>query len=138
LHPTASLAQKLLQNGRRPHVQNVRRPHMTPWLGDRRPLIRLFETLRGRGYEGGYDSVRRYAKRWRQQRGSMTVQVFVPLSFAPGEAYQFDWSHEFVVLNGVTTIVKVAHLRLCHSRMLFVQAYPRRWAGAVARARPAG
>jgi hypothetical protein len=53
------------------------------------------------------------------------AQAFVPLSFAPGEAYQFDWSHEIVVLSGVTTTVKVAHVRLCHSRMLFVRAYPR-------------
>jgi len=30
-----------------------------------------------------------------------------------------------VVLDGVTTTVKVAHVRLCHSRMLFVRAYPR-------------
>ena len=29
-------------------------------------------------------------------------------SFAPGEAYQFDWSHEVVLLNGVTVIVKAA------------------------------
>jgi hypothetical protein len=43
----------------------------------------------------------------------------------PGEAYQFDWSHEIVVLNGVTTTVKVADVRLCYSRMLFVRAYPR-------------
>jgi hypothetical protein len=49
----------------------------------------------------------------------------VPLSFAPGEAYQFDWSHEIVLINGTTVTVKVAHLRLCHSRMLFVRAYPR-------------
>jgi hypothetical protein len=49
----------------------------------------------------------------------------VPLSFAPGEAYQFDWSHEVVLLDGVSVIVKVAHVRLCHSRMLFVRAYPR-------------
>jgi hypothetical protein len=41
------------------------------------------------------------------------------------EAYQFDWSHEIVVLNGVTTTVKVAHLRLCHSRMPFMRSYPR-------------
>ena len=47
------------------------------------------------------------------------------LSFAPGEAYQFDWSHEVVLLSGTTVIVKVAHVRLCHSRMLFVRAYPR-------------
>jgi hypothetical protein len=49
----------------------------------------------------------------------------VPLSFAPGEAYQFDWSHEAVLLRGVPVMVKVAHVRLCHSRMLFVRAYPR-------------
>jgi hypothetical protein len=30
------------------------------------------------------------------------------------------------VLDGATTIVKVAHLRLCHSRMMFVRAYPLR------------
>jgi transposase len=53
-----------------------------------------------------------------------TASAFVPLTFAPGEAYQFDWSHEIVVLDGVTTIVKVAHVRLCHSRMMFVRAYP--------------
>ena len=50
---------------------------------------------------------------------------YVPLSFAPGEAYQFDWSHEIVLINGTTMTVKVAHVRLCHSRMLFVRAYPR-------------
>jgi DNA-directed RNA polymerase subunit K/omega len=47
------------------------------------------------------------------------------LWFAPGEAYQFDWSHEVVVLGGVTTTIKVAHIRLCHSRMFLVRAYPR-------------
>src|SRR4051812_41761025 len=48
-----------------------------------------------------------------------------PLSFAPGEAFQCDWSHEVVLINGATVTVKVAHVRLCHSRMLFVRAYPR-------------
>jgi transposase len=88
-------------------------------------LIRLFEELRDRGYEGGYDAVRRYARRWSKAHGHAVATAFVPLSFAPGEAYQFDWSHEVVLLNGVTVIVKVAHVRLCHSRMLFVRAYPR-------------
>ena len=116
------------------------RPKLGPWQDElerlliaselqpareRLTLIRLFETLRGQGYEGGYDAVRRYARSWRRAQTSAAAQAFVPLSFAPGEAYQFDWSHEVVLINGVTVTVKVAHVRLCHSRMLFVRAYPR-------------
>ena len=92
---------------------------------ERLTLIRVFEDLHGLGYEGGYDAVRRYARKWRDEQGALTAAAYVPLSFDPGEAYQFDWSHEIVLLDGVTTIVKVAHMRLCHSRMLFVRAYPR-------------
>src|SRR5215210_3829877 len=92
---------------------------------ERLTLIHLFEELRGCGYGGGYDAVRRYARRWSKERGATTAAAYVPLSFAPGEAYQFDWSHEVVLPNGVTVTVKVAHVRLCHSRMLFVRAYPR-------------
>jgi transposase len=92
---------------------------------ERLTLIRIFEELRSLGYEGSYDAVRRYAKGWRVARGAATAEAYVPLSFAPGEAYQFDWSHEVVLINGTTVTVKVAHVRLCHSRMLFVRAYPR-------------
>jgi transposase len=115
-------------------------PKIGPWRGnldallaanagksprERLTLIRIFETLRGQGYDGGYDAVRRYARTWRQDQGTAMAQAYVPLSFAPGEAYQFDWSHEIVLLNGATVTVKVAHVRLCHSRMMFVRAYPR-------------
>ncbi len=92
---------------------------------ERLTLIRVFEELRGLGYEGGYDAVRRYARAWQRARGAATAAAYVPLSFAPGEAYQFDWSHEVVLIGGTTVTVKVAHVRLCHSRMLFVRAYPR-------------
>ena len=92
---------------------------------ERLTLIRLFEELRALGYDGGYDAVRRYARDWERTQGAGSAAAFVPLSFAPGEAYQFDWSHEVVVLDGVTTMAKVAQVRLCHSRMLYVRAYPR-------------
>ena len=92
---------------------------------ERLTLIRVFEELRGLGYDGGYDAVRRYAAGWQRERAAATAAAFVPLSFAPGEAYQFDWSHEVVLIAGVTVTVKVAQVRLCHSRMLFVRAYPR-------------
>jgi hypothetical protein len=32
---------------------------------ERLTLIRIFEELRGLGYQGSYDAVRRYAKAWR-------------------------------------------------------------------------
>jgi hypothetical protein len=53
----------------------------------------------------------RYARRWAVEHGQATAAAFVPLSFAPGEAYQFDWSHEVVLLSGVTVTVKVARWR---------------------------
>lgn len=83
-------------------------PRIGPWQGqleqflssnankpsrERLTLIRIFEELRGLGYEGGYDAVRRFAKGWSQNRGAMTAEAYVPLYYAPGEAYQFDWSH---------------------------------------------
>jgi hypothetical protein len=58
---------------------------------ERRSTQRLFEELRGRGYDGAHDSVHRFAKAWRNEWARVPVQAFVPLSFAPGEAYQFDW-----------------------------------------------
>jgi len=92
---------------------------------ERLALIRIFEELRALGYEGGYDAVRRFARSWSQSRGAATAEAYVPLSYEPGEAYQFDWSHEVVLISGVTVTVKVAHVRLCHSRMMFGRAYMR-------------
>ena len=34
---------------------------------ERLTLIRVFEELRGLGYEGGYDAVRRYARSWQRE-----------------------------------------------------------------------
>src|SRR5882724_13408769 len=97
---------------------------------------RLFDLLRAEGYQGGYDSVQRHARAWRRER-SQQGAVFIPLWFAPGEAYQFDWSHEVVVLGGVTTAVKIAHVRLCDSRMFLIQAFPRETQEPPASATPA-
>jgi transposase len=92
---------------------------------ERLTLVRVFEVLCAAGYEGGYDAIRRYSHGWHRERIAGTADAYVPLSFAPGEAYQFDWSHEIVVIAGAAVTVKVAHFRLCNSRMLFVRAYPR-------------
>ena len=62
---------------------------------ERLTLIRIFEELHRLGYEGGYDAVRRYARKWQREHLAITAEAYVPLSFAPGEAYQFD-SHGLV------------------------------------------
>jgi transposase len=92
---------------------------------DRLTYQRMYALLRQEGYVGGYDAVRRFGRAWAERKGERTAIAYVPLSFAPGEAYQFDWSHETVVLAGATTKVKVAQVRLCYSRMPIVRGYPR-------------
>ena len=85
----------------------------------------LFEQLQGRGFSGGYDAVRRFVRRWREDYGHKHAAAYVPLMFAPGEAYQFDWSHEQLEIGGLPMLVKVAHMRLCHSRLSFCRGYAR-------------
>lgn len=89
----------------------------------RRTAQVLFESLQREGFTGGYDSVRRFVKNWREQGNA--PKAFVPLVFAPGEAFQFDWSYEQVELGGANVKVKIAQFRLCHSRELFCVAYMR-------------
>jgi hypothetical protein len=60
---------------------------------ERRRTMRLYEGLLAEGYAGKDDSVYRFVKLWRAERARRTAQVFIPLVFAPGEAYQFDWNH---------------------------------------------
>jgi transposase len=143
LHVSRNTVRKVLRSGETSfsYAREVQpQPKLGPWKDDldrllasndgkpareRLTLIRIFEDLRGLGYAGGYDAVRRYARAWHRDHAATSAPAYVPLSFAPGEAYQFDWSHEVVLINGTTVMVKVAHVRLCHSRMLFVRAYPR-------------
>jgi transposase len=107
----AGLEQLLAEEGKRP-------------VRERRSALLLFEELQRRGYAGGYDSVRRHVQAWKaEHRGSQ--EVFIPLHFAPGEAFQFDWGEETLLLGGQTTKVSLAHLRLCNSRLPICIAYLR-------------
>jgi len=95
---------------------------------ERLKLTRVWDLLVRDGYDGSYDSVRRYAARRRLETKAAPGDggaAFVPLIFAPGEAFQFDFSHEDVEIDGQPMRVKVAHVRLCASRAVYLRAYPR-------------
>ena len=64
---------------------------------DRLRMTRIHDLLCREGFDGSYDAVRRYARRWAEARRKDPgdgAPAFIPLLFQPGEAYQFDWSHE--------------------------------------------
>jgi len=90
---------------------------------ERRTAVKLYEQLVEEGYTGSYSPVCRFIKALKAE-GSQLQQAFIPLHFKAGDALQFDWSEEHVVLGGVEHKIKVAHFRLCHSRKPFVVAYP--------------
>jgi hypothetical protein len=49
--------------------------------------------------------------------------TFVPLAFAPGVAFQFDWNEDRAVLAGERVKLQVAHTELSHSKAFIVRAY---------------
>ena len=78
---------------------------------------KIYEILQREGYSGGYDAVRRYIRTWKEEHRSKK-SAYIPLVFARGEAFQFDWSEEIVEIGGVERKLQVAQFRLCHMRFL--------------------
>ena len=74
---------------------------------------RLYEALCLEGYTGAVDTVRRQMRAFERRRVSV-ASAFIPQYFAPGEAYQFDFSHEHVELGGIDQVVKLVYVRLGH------------------------
>ena len=93
----------------------------------RRSIRQLHSDLVQLGYTGSYDRVAAYARQWQQeqQEAQRTAprNTFVPLQFAPGEAFQFDWSEDYAVIAGVRTKLQIAHFKVSFSRAFFLRAY---------------
>lgn len=92
---------------------------------ERRNGQRIYDMLAEEGFTGSYPTVQRAIRGWKTEARRDGGRVFIPLSFAPGDAFQFDWSYETVEIAGTVTQAKVAHLRLCHSRAFLAVAYLR-------------
>lgn len=116
-----------------PSILDPYRDQLETWLRtdshrpkrDRRTLKILFLLLQAQGYPGGYGRVAAFARCWRADGGAAPKrQAFVPMHFAPGEAFQFDWSCEYATIAGIRRRLEVAHIKLAHSRAFWVIAYP--------------
>ena len=92
---------------------------------ERRTAKALYAEIRCAGYEGGYTRVTDFIRAWRAGEGqTVTTSAFVPLAFELGEAFQFDWSEEGLVVGGIYYRLQVAHMKLCASRAFWLVAYP--------------
>ena len=93
----------------------------------RRNVRQMYDDLVVLGYDGSYDRVAAYARVWRaeeHERNKTTGRgTFVPLRFAPGEAFQFDWSEDWASIGGVSTKLQVAQFKLSYSRAFILRAY---------------
>ena len=91
---------------------------------ERRTAKAMYEALRTQGYDGGYGRICAFIRRWRQEQSDSPQRTaYVPLSFALGEAFQFDWSCEYVFVGGLRRRLGVAHIKLCASRAFWLVAY---------------
>jgi len=90
---------------------------------DRRTALMLFKEILNEGYTGGYSIVCDFIRGWRNQ-GVQSKTAYVPLKFALGEAFQFDWSEEWLVIGGIHRKVLAAHTKLCASRAFMLSGYP--------------
>ena len=94
----------------------------------RQTIRQMHAALQARGYIGSYARVAAFARAWRQSEQEATRTTgrgtFVPLTFAPGEAFQFDWSEDTVQIAGERTKLQIAQFKLSYSRAFLLRAYP--------------
>ncbi|MDH4261182.1 MAG: IS21 family transposase [Gammaproteobacteria bacterium] len=91
---------------------------------DRRTALALWRQLQALGFKGSYSRVSEFVRRWRAGGGANVKAAFIPLKFELGEAFQFDWSEETLVVGGFVRKLQVAHIKLCASRAFLLVAYP--------------
>jgi transposase len=91
---------------------------------DRRTALMLFQTIQKEGFTGCYARVTEFVRHWRNAKLDVGKSVYVPLKFANGEAFQFDWSEEWLVIGGIHRKVLASHTKLCASRAFMVSGYP--------------
>lgn len=91
---------------------------------ERRTALAMYQAIKQQGYAGSYARVCAFVRRWKSaEANSPKKSAFVPLIFELGEAFQFDWSCEYVFIGGLRRRLEVAHLKLAASRAFWLTAY---------------
>ena len=105
---------------------------LTQWLKadahrskrERRTIDAHFQAIRAMGYSGGKTQVYTFCRQYKQEQSQAPIGVgFVPLHFELGEAFQFDWSTEYLAIGGLRRRLEVAHVKLAASRAYVLLAY---------------
>ena len=116
-----------------PSILDPYRDQLAAWLRtdshrpkrDRRTAKVMFHHLQAQGYPGGYGRVAAFVRQWHADGGATPRRpAYVPLRFALGDAFQFDWSCEYAVIGGLRKRLDVAHVKLAGSRVFWLVAYP--------------
>ncbi len=129
------IVEPAFQTPDRPSKLDPYAKQLTAWLvsdqrksrKERRTAKLMHADLVKLGYDGSYERVAAFVREWKgeRQRAHHTTDrgTFVPLVFAPGEAFQFDWSEDWAYVGGERIKLQVAHIKLSHSRAFLVRAY---------------
>jgi len=83
---------------------------------------RIYSIIKPIGYNGSYDTLNNFINQYKAN--NKVNKAYIPLEFQPGEAAQFDWGYEKILLNGNEVNVKAARITLCYSRFSFIIIYP--------------
>ena len=115
-----------------PGLLDPYKEQLTQWLKadahrskrERRTIDAHFQAIRAIGYSGGKTQVYTFCRQYKQEQSQAPIGVgFVPLHFELGEAFQFDWSTEYLAIGGLRRRLEVAHVKLAASRAYVLLAY---------------
>ena len=115
-----------------PGLLDPYKEQLTQWLKadahrskrERRTIDAHFQAIRAMGYSGGKTQVYTFCRQYKQEQSHAPIGVgFVPLHFELGEAFQFDWSTEYLAIGGLRRRLEVAHVKLAASRAYVLLAY---------------
>jgi len=83
---------------------------------------RIYRLIRDDGFQGGESTVRHYVGQ--RRRAMRRPDAYLPLEFDPGQDAQMDWYEATVEIDGERQTVQLFVMRLNHSRVRFVMAFP--------------